>query len=289
MTGRNRLILWLAVTGLACFLAVILTPFIAAIMRSAQREFPCDVGVRTGNVIRDTFDIGDFIAKLAQMPRSFPKFSLENIVIGYPAMNEEPGTIVLGDLDPSDWNVHGGVSRSFRRNFELPWFYVGFVRIGESFRYTIRTGKGFPIYYTLAIYSWRNACVPPRYNHGQSHDLLSRKPFDDWSLASKRNQSTLHGLHIFPINRVRFDHLGKLPGIDVGKSYSNDEKQQIQNYLRPINAVPPFRFWLVVIGILIALLGFGVCLRSGGPGSALAAFFGVLCVLVGAILALWSI
>lgn len=85
---------------------------------------------------------------------------------------------------------------------------------------------------------------------------------------------------------ILFDHLPKLAGINISELNADNEQKCVQDYLRPINAMPPFSFWRVVVGLAIAIVGFCIALRSN-PGRS--AFLGMFCIVTGAILALWSI
>jgi|HubBroStandDraft_6_1064221.scaffolds.fasta_scaffold09540_8 hypothetical protein len=101
-----------------------------------------------------------------------------------------------------------------------------------------------------------------------------------------RDECSLYGHQRFAAYPIRFDHLIELPCIDARKLYSDKEQECVQDYLRPVNAMPPFRLRLMVVGVCIAIIGFCVSLR-GAPSWT--ATFGVFCVALGAILALWSV
>ncbi len=111
-----------------------------------------------------------------------------------------------------------------------------------------------------------------------------------WSdVVSERYERTLTNNHGRATNPVGFNHLCELTIIDESKLYSDNKQKQVQDYLGPINPVPPFQIWSLVAGLSVALVGFLTLLRNGGPSSGLAAILRVLCVAVGAILVLWSV
>jgi hypothetical protein len=102
-------------------------------------------------------------------------------------------------------------------------------------------------------------------------------------------ESSLNGFERFPVNFVRFDHLLELARVNARQFYANDKQEDIQGDLSPVDTVPPLLVWRVAVGVFIAAIGLCVLLRQDGPSSGRAAIFGVLCLTVGAIVALWSI
>lgn len=102
-------------------------------------------------------------------------------------------------------------------------------------------------------------------------------------------EGSLHELQGLAAYLVGLDHLCKLTGIDTGEFHANDNQQNVQNELRPISTVPPLRFCLMTVGVVIACLGLILLLRIDGPNSGIAAIVGILCVVLGFILARWSV
>ncbi len=99
---------------------------------------------------------------------------------------------------------------------------------------------------------------------------------DEWSTSSSRNFRLL-------------DHLSKLALVDVSEFYSHEEQKGVQDYLRPVNTVPPFGSWPILAGMMVALCGFCILLRHDGPASGWLAILGVACVAAGVVVALWDI
>jgi hypothetical protein len=116
------------------FGAVIFASFVAAIVLRTEGKLPRNVGGGIGHVVRGTFNVCDFVAKLTEMAWGYPLpfLPFKNIVVGYPTMNEKAQAIVLGRLDPFNRHIFGAVTVAPRRYIELPSLNISLIGIAEA-------------------------------------------------------------------------------------------------------------------------------------------------------------
>lgn len=281
-------IILIAVTGLfsnhADYVSIITAFPIKTVVRLAPRK--SQVIPLLSGILGVGFDrtASKPYAEFGQMKIGFRK----NILVGNPSPQNHACTYSwVGDLIfgiPTRCRQdRSSSSNNSAREFQIPVF-------GESKRFQFLVRQPVHVEVLKSIYGWSCTRVFPYGRKicnsiggvGLPNEITCVNTFksDEWPLNGHEGLSA---------NSIRLDHFAKLSRIDTRKFYSDDKQQSVQNDLRPINTMPPLRWFTLAAGVVISVIGMIVLFGWGNGGRSIIVMFGLLCFFGGTILALWSI
>lgn len=108
---------------------------------------------------------------------------------------------------------------------------------------------------------------------------------------SARHKGALYRSEGFTTDSIGFNHLAELSGIDISNADSNDENQYLADKLENFKISPKPCWRLILIGVGVGMFGWGRWITSYTKRriSERTAILGIICMIAGVILALWSV